>query len=207
MKPFSLNSDEELLTLNNDQLVTAIRLEAIERCIKPPLTLPDALRKSEWVGFTIPAEHIEVFQFGSGWHRSGFGYLDRAKAVAALEGMIRIEVEGYGEKKVKISAGDIEIVSEFVGVRASDSKAAKFEEYCQDEDDKKFTALREECLGRYARVRQAAYDSKVRSVKKAEYLRLAAGNEEVARAFWAKTEGSDWPSEQPWNYTSSGEQA
>jgi hypothetical protein len=42
-------------------------------------------------------------------------------------------------------------------------------------------------------VRQQAYNAKVRAERKAEYLRLAGGNEEIAKNFWAKAEGTAWP--------------
>ena len=29
--------------------------------------------------------------------------------------------------------------------------------------------------------------------KKAEYLRLAGGNEEIAKGFWSKVEKTEWP--------------
>ena len=83
------------------------------------------------------------------------------------------------------------MVTKFVGVEAGSQKAAKFEEYTQD--DTEFVKVRDECLEKYSEVRQQAYNAKVRAERKTEYLRLAGGSEEIAKKFWAKAEGTAWP--------------
>ena len=112
-KRFAEYTDAELIGINNETLNIAIRVEAIQRGIKPPITISEALRQ--------------------------------------------------------------------------------FEEFF--EDDTEFQKVVDECLERHSQVRQAAYNAKVRSEKRAEYLRLAGGDETIARAFWAKTEGTEFPTE------------
>jgi len=191
MKPFSQLSRNEIIDLTNEELNDSIRLEAIERSIKPPITLSEALCRSEWRGYTKPAEAIKVWTLKVGYHSSNFGFLDEQIAAKAIEGMICIEENSYSHPKIKITSDIPQIVLKYVGVEAGSQKASKFEEYTQD--DTEFVKVRDECLEKYSDVRQQAYNAKVRSERKAEYLRLAGGNEEVAKNFWSKTEGTSWP--------------
>lgn len=190
---FSAYSDAELLALTNEQLNDAIRIEAIDRGIKPPITISEALRRSEWRGYQKPAEAISVWRFSESYHKSDFGYLDKATAERAAEGLVRIESSGYPSRATKITSGEICIEQVWIGVSAGDQKAAKFTEFFEDETE--FNNVRDECLEKFSAVRQAAYDKRVNSEKRAEYLRLAGGNEEIASAFWAKTHGKPWPTE------------
>jgi hypothetical protein len=191
MKPFSQLSRNEIIDLTNEELNDSIRLEAIERSIKPPITLSEALRRSEWRGYTKPAEAIKVFTLKIGYHSSNFAFLDEKLAEKALEGMVCVEENSYSNPRIKITNDRPEVVTKYVGVETGSQKSAKFEEYVQD--DKEFDKVSEECLERYSEVRQQAYNAKVRAERKAEYLRLAGGNEEVAKNFWSKTEGTSWP--------------
>jgi hypothetical protein len=191
MKPFSQLSRNEIIDLTNEELNDSIRLEAIERSIKPPITLSEALRRSEWRGYTKPAEAIKVWTLKLGYHSSNFGFLDEQIAAKAIEGMICIEENSYSHPKIKITSDTPQIVLKYVGVEAGSQKASNFEEYTQD--DTEFVKVRDECLEKYSDVRQQAYNAKVRAERKTEYLRLAGGNEEVAKNFWSKTEGTSWP--------------
>ena len=191
MKPFPQLTRSEVLNLTNEELNDAIRLEAIERGIKPPLTLSEALRSSEWRGYTKPAEALKVFALRVGYHRSEFAWLDEAKAQAALEGVVKLET-CYNPSGMKIvSAESPAIETVWIGVSPAEAKAAKFEEYSQD--DKKFNEVRDLCLELYSSIRQSDYNARVRAERKTEYLRLAGGSEEIAKAFWAKAEGTFWP--------------
>jgi len=191
MKPFSQLTRNETIDLTNEELNDAIRLEAIERGMKPPVTLSEALSRSEWRGYTKPAESIKVFTLKIGYHSSNFGFLDEKLAERALEGMVCVEENTYSNPRIKITQERPEVVTKFVGVEAGSQKAAKFEEYTQD--DTEFVKVRDECLEKYSEVRQQAYNAKVRAERKTEYLRLAGGSEEIARNFWSKAEGTAWP--------------
>ena len=194
MKAFSQLSRNEILNLTNEELNDSIRLEAIERSIKPPITLSEALRRSEWRGYQKPAEAIKVFRLRQGWYTTDFGWLDEAKAVAALDGLVKIEKISYKDDNLKIVNSDVNVETVFVGVSKGESKAAKFMEYFDDSTE--FDKVSEECIEKYSAVRQEAYNAKVRAERKAEYLRLAGGNEEVAKNFWSKTEGTTWPTDE-----------
>lgn len=193
VKRFCDYADAELLKLTNEQLNDAIRIEAIQRGINPPITLPEALRRSEWLGYSKPAEAIKVFTLKAGYRSSEFGWLDEALAHKATEGMVVIEGCSYPTPHTKIKGGDVpEVVVKWVGVEKSVQKAAQFQEY-SDEKVGEFEKLRDECLERFSSVRQEAYNKEVNLTKKAEYLRLANGDEQVAKAFWAKVERATWP--------------
>jgi len=191
MKPFSQLTRNETIDLTNEELNDAIRLEAIERGMKPPVTLYEALSRSEWRGYTKPAESIKVFTLKIGYHSSNFGFLDEKLAERALEGMVCVEENTYSNPRIKITQERPEVITKHVGVEAGSQKAAKFEEYTQD--DTEFVKVRDECLEKYSEVRQQAYNAKVRAERKTEYLRLAGGSEEIAKKFWAKAEGTAWP--------------
>jgi hypothetical protein len=191
MKPFSQLSRNEIIDLTNEELNDSIRLEAIERGIKPPITLSEALRRSEWRGYTKPAESIKVFTLKIGYHSSNFGFLDEKLAEKALEGMVCVEENSYSHPKIKITSDTPQIVVKYLGVEAGSQKASKFEEFTQD--DTEFNKVRDECLEKYSEVRQQAYNAKVRQEKRTEYLRLARNDEEIAKAFWSKVESGEWP--------------
>jgi hypothetical protein len=194
MKPFFELSRNEILDLTNEELNDAIRLEAIDRGIKPPITLSEALRRSEWRGYQKPAEAVKVFRLRQGWYATDFAWLDEAKAIAALEGLVKIEKVGYKDDNLKIVNSEVNVETVFVGVSKSESKAANFLDYFDDTTE--FDKVRDECLEKFSAVRQQAYNAKVRAERKAEYLRLAGGNEEIAKNFWGKAEGTSWPTDE-----------
>jgi hypothetical protein len=199
MKPFPQLTRSEVLNLTNEELNDAIRLEAIERGIKPPVTLSEALRRSEWRGYQKPAESIKVFCLRAGYHRSEFGWLDEAQAQAALEGLVKLERNYSTPEGFKIAAAEAAVETVWIGVNVGNSKVAKFEEYLQD--DEKFNEVRDLCLELYSSIRQQDYNARVRAERRAEYLRLAGGSEEIAKAFWAKAEGTSWPEDNEANNT------
>ncbi len=197
MKPFSDYTDAELLTLDNTTFNDSVRLEAIQRGIKPPVPLSEALRSSEWRGYQCPGDAATVWeivrpdQFRA--EGSGIAYQTEERAQQALAGAISIRYERYGNDQgfyfCPQEGWSIRKVS--IGASKSSQAWAKFEAYTQD--DSAFEAVVKECTERWSTVLQAAYDAKVRAERKAEYLRLAAGNEEIAKAFWAKAERTEWP--------------
>jgi hypothetical protein len=190
MKAFAQLTRSEVLNLTNEELNDAILLEAVDRGIKPPLSMSEALRRSEWRGYTKPAEAVKVFALRVGYYRSEFAWLDEAKAHAALEGLVKVE-KNYNPEGFKIVTAEAAVETVWIGVNAGESKAAKFEEYSQD--DREFNKVRDLCLELYSSIRQQDYNARVRAERKTEYLRLAGGSEEIAKAFWAKAEGTSWP--------------
>jgi len=190
MKKFSDYTNPELLLLDNDAINDAIRLEAIDRGIKPPVTLSEALQRSEWRGYKKPAEAIRVFRIRIGYTQSDFGWLDEQKAINAMEGLVELKNDYKGGCTLNV-ASEARIETVFIGTDLEQSKAAKFEEYTQD--DTEFDKVAEECVARLSKVRQDDYNKRVNGERRAEYLRRANGDEQIARNFWAKAERTAWP--------------
>ena len=196
VKAFSEYNCLALLVMDNATLNDAIRIEAIKRGIAPPMLLSEALQSTKWVGYTAPADGVKVFevlvsgQYGSPC-ATGLCYLDEAKATAALEGALYFDADTYGTSGGKIYGGGASIIVRVVGTNHVVAKAAQIQQYIQD--TKAFNEVVADCLAKLAAVRQADYDDRLNKEKQAEYLRLAGGNEEVARAFWAKVEKTAWP--------------
>lgn len=196
-KKFSDYTDSELLELDNQQVNDAIRLEAIDRGIKPPIPLSEALRLSEWKGYTHPGDRVVVYMIRIGGKYStrndtGLAYLKREDAERALNGTVSVD-QDYTTKAWKMHDASPDIVEVAIGADPANQKWAKFEEYTQD--DSAFDAVAKECVERQSAVNQAAYNRRVNAERKAEYLRLANGDEQIARNFWDKAERTTWPSE------------
>ncbi len=204
MKSFDQLTEQEILALDNEGLNQAIRIGAIERGIRPPITLSESLKSSEWIGFTQPHGGVEVWEIAlgdggyPGRRGTGLAYLDRDLAVRACEGAIMLENKYHKGASVEvIKTGDAVVQRRVIGDPNSPSisKATKFQEFTEEpEVEEAFTKYRDECLDRYSTLRQAAYDRKVALERKAQYLTLANGNVEVAKAFWSKTiPNTPWP--------------
>lgn len=195
MKKFSDYTDPELLTLDNQQVNDAIRLEAIDRGIKPPIPLSEALRRSEWKGYVHPGDRVVVYMIRistqySNKSDTGFAYLRREDAERALNGTVSV-TQDYTTKAWRMHDACPDIVEVAIGADASNQKWAKFEEYTQD--DTEFDKVAQECVERMSAVSQAAYNKRVNTERRAEYLRLANGDEQIARNFWDKAERTAWP--------------
>lgn len=190
-KRFNDYTDAELLGIDNETINNAIRVEAIQRGVKPPIPISEALRSSEWRGYEKPPEAIKVYRLRQGWNATDFGWLDEAKAHAALEGLVKIEKIDYKDDHLRVCGSEVTVEAVLVGVNKGHHKAAKFERFYEDTTD--FDKVCDECLDRLSRVRQDAYNARVRTEKRSEYLRLAAGDEAIAKAFWARVEGGEWP--------------
>lgn len=197
---FTSLTPAQLLALTSDDFNLAVRLEALERGIRPPVPLSEALKKSEWRGFRAPADFVEVWSVAilSGYGTSretGIAYLDKAQAEAALVGMVRLEESrtSRGDKFMKICDAHPTIVCVRVPGRAEIVRPVGIEEYYQDDTD--FLSLVEECRAAWNDALQKDYDRKVALERKAEYLRLAGGDAGVAERFWNKVEKTPWPAE------------
>lgn len=193
-KRFSELTDIELIDISNDDLNAAIRIEAIERGLRPPMPLSEKLASSEFRGYVLPAEFIKVWKLRAGYSRSCFGWLTEEAALAALSGAVEIEEIGYPAKGYKLSTDDLRIEVQVVSNSVSKSQIASLE-LADTEETEEFRKVVTECMAHYQAVRQAEYDNRVNGEKRAEYMRLANGDEEVAKRFWSKIEKNSWPGE------------
>ena len=197
MQKYTLLTTEEKLALDHATFLKAVKLECIDRGIKPQITIEDAIRRTEYVGFQINPEHVSVFEvLRPGKYNdskaTGLCYLDRNLAEKALNGAVSCEEDGYGEnKRTVINSGEFSIAERFISLNKMKNVQTKIEEFFQD--DTEVDTVAEECRLDLQTLRQSEYDTRIRNRKKAEYLHLANQDETIARAFWAKTEGTEWP--------------
>ena len=197
MKPFHQLTNEEILALDNAQLTDAIRLGALDRGIEIPITLPDALRTSEWRGYEQPVSCVRLYcPFAGSYDEPRAGYLSQEEAEKALRGLVVIGSTYRGGKSAPCIQSDAEprIKVVIIGDSPSASKAAVFR-VVEEAPCEAFVKYRDECLDKSQAVRQSDYDRKVRAEHRKEYLRLAGGNEEIAKAFYARQGRGAWPNE------------
>jgi hypothetical protein len=192
-------TESQKLDISNDDLATAIRIEAVNRGIKPPLQLDEETIKTEWTGFqTLPNSVVfyeiqSPTQWGS-TKATGIMFKTEAEAWAACQNAFGVEHEEYGERKTEIRTGEFRVQAVNISSVKPKTVTAKIEDYFQD--DAEFDKLAKECVDDLSMIRQSDYDKKVLTNKRKSYMALAQGNEEIARAFWEKTEGGEFPADQ-----------
>ena len=198
MKRYFDLTEAEKLALSSEQMTDAVKIEAIHRGIKTPLSLDNIVENLGCSGFNLPAD-CKIFyeictpkQYGS-IERSGICYTTAEAARAALSGSICVQEDGYPHKRAKIIEGEFSVMERYVTTFPITTYASKLKQYEEDTPCEEFTKLCEECRDDLQSIRQRIYDAEVRARKKAEYLRLAQNNEEIAKAFWSKAESGNWP--------------
>lgn len=128
-----------------------------------------------------------------GQDRTGIAFPTEQEAINAMKGAFAIVNDGYSGSKSSLATGEFSVQVVLIGSQCGEVSQKKIEEY--DYDSKPFDAVVEECVTDLAGIRQRRYNAEVNKRKRAEYLRLANNDEAIARAFWAKTERVEWPSE------------
>lgn len=194
-------SEAQKLNLTSEQITDSIKIEAIHRGIKIPYTLEQLTSRLGCQGFNLPAdkqvfyEIVRCKKYG-GYERTGVCFTTAEEARSKLEGAICIDTEGYNEKERNvIIKGEWTVQEVYVTLFPLTSFATKLKEVEDDSPCEEFTKLCEECQTNLSELRQARYDAEVRQRKRAEYLRLAQGNLDIAKSFWAKAESSEFPAE------------
>lgn len=193
---FDLSTDQKL-KLTSEQLYDAIRIEAINRGIKPPITLDAVLRQTEYRGFTTPPESVVVYEIVhttsySGVKETGVAFLNPEVARKATQGMVVIETDGYGNTlRKRIHEREFTIKETHITLLNPKNFNATVQEVI--EDNAEFEKLCLECTTDLSTLRQAEYEKQIDLQRKKEYLNLAQGNIDIAKNFWAKTEKRAWP--------------
>ena len=197
MKPFHQLTSEEILGLTTAQLTDAIRVGALDRGIEIPITLSDALRTSEWRGYEQPTSCVRVYcPFSGGYNDPTMGYLSQAEAENAMKGLVVLGSTYRAGKSISCIKADSEpqIKVIIIGDSPASKKAAAFKA-AEEAPCEAFEKYRDECIEKFEAVRRSDYDRKVRAEHRKEYLRLAEGNEEIAKAFYVRTGKGAWPNE------------
>jgi hypothetical protein len=198
MKYTSL-TDAQKLALNSEEFLIAVKLEGIDRGIKPPLTLENALRQSEMQGFSMPPDAVFFYEIiapkSYSAERTGVCFKTIEEAQRAIQGAFGIYQDGYGATASDrlADASGFQIRQVWISHTKPKQYWTKLEEFMQD--DKEFEALCDECRNDLQALRQREYDKAVALRKRAEYMALAKGSAEIAAAFWAKTERTEFPTE------------
>ena len=188
-------SEEEKKTLTSDDFETAVKLEAIARGISLPITLSQELMEKPLISFNRPADSVIFYEITTvaeygGIDRSGIAYRTQEEARRALQGVVCVTEDRYGNKGPKIVVGEVSIRETAVSFSSPQYYQAKVEGY--EQNTEAFDKVAEECRENWREIQQAEYNKKVLAEKKAQYLTLAQGNEEIARAFWRKAESDAW---------------
>jgi hypothetical protein len=201
MKRYYDLTQEEKLALAGQEIHDAIKLEAVHRGIKPPITLDGIINQHGFQGYTTPPDSVifyeiqTVFKYGS-VQGTGVAYRTESEAMRAIEGGIIIEEEGYGaEKQKKVVPASLSVKVVPISLTKPKNFWSTLEEYGQPDDDASFEALSKEIQVELNTLWQERYNKQVRSEKRKEYLRLANGDEAIAKAFWSKTESGEFPIE------------
>ncbi len=198
MTPYFELSTAERLALSSEDYRTSVKLEAIKRGITPPIPLPDDLKHVGYHGFSVPADPLKLFEIcapqGYGEAKpTGVAYRTEEAAIAALRGAFSIHSSGYGvNQKDVLSFEQFAVRIKYVGKGAVQTHKVLDNSEISDPSEA-FVALGNECQADLDRLSTEAYTARVNTVKRAEYLRLAGGDEVIAAAFWAKVEGGAFP--------------
>ena len=196
MKRYNQLTTEEKLVLTDQSFADSVKLEALDRGIKPEVTLSEVLRSSEWHGYQYPVNGVRlwVIEAGNNYGNS-VGYLDQELARKALEGAILVGDRYSSGRSVKSVLTDPPVMREMV-VSGNMVQAASFKlEDALDSPDPAYVELVKTCSEDWHAVLQADYDGKVRATRWAEYLRLAQGDATVAIAFWQRAGEGALPAE------------
>lgn len=197
MKRYYDLTKEEKLNINESDLSAAIKVEAIQRGIKPPITLDQALAQTNYKGFTIPPDAITLYEIVvsqpySSDCETGIAFRTVEEARKSIEGAMFLTGPDYTTKLRRI-AGAASIREVYITCTQSRlSLLAKVEE----EDltpSRDFQTLADECMADLGSVMQDDYNAKLNTRKRAEYISLANGDEEIAKQFWSKIEKTIWP--------------
>lgn len=186
-------TNEQKLTLTEDQLDKAIVFEAIHRGLEFPLKIAELVPDSA-LRCHIPEEATEVYEIfiSSAYARpegTGIAFPTKAEAEKALEGAMQV-TRDYSNR-VKIDAPSFSLQITRIPLRAGKIVNASIDEYVADLSA--YEALCDEIMTEIKQLRQVEYDKEILKSKKEEYLKLANNDEAVARQFWHKVEKVDWP--------------
>lgn len=201
MKRYYEYTETERTQLTDDLFYDAVKLEAISRGIKVPIPQAQALKNIGYVGFQIPPDAIRLYEICSGEQYggakgTGICFSSEEAARGALAGAVLVYEDGYGATaRIKISSKEPSIALRYVGGGSTKSFQSRIEESDDFDVIEEFETLAAGCKDDCARIRQESYNTAVRTQKRAEYLRLAQGNEQIAAGFWTKVETGTFPTQ------------
>jgi hypothetical protein len=186
------------LGLTDADFNEAVRLEAAKRGVRLPIPVADLIEHR--LGYTRPVDAVTVFEImiPSGWSGSQepckLAFKTSKAAEEAMEGALCLGGEGYGDARRTVLRGgafgirQVPISVERPLTRGETVKPA------EDAGSPEFDALVEELMQDWKSVASADVAAKVRARQRDQYIELAKGDEDIAKAFWAKAyPDTDWP--------------
>lgn len=198
MKRYFELTENERVELDDQALSDAIKREAINRGIAPPLTLDESLKRGQITSYQHPADFVKFYEIMRpnkyhGQDRTGIAFATEEEAVNAMRGAFAVVSDGYSGSKDSLANGTFSVQVVLIGSTSKTVAQKKVEEY--ESESEAFDEVAAECVNNLTEIRQRRYDAAVNQRKREEYLRLANGDESIAKAFWSKTEKIEWPSE------------
>ena len=196
MKTFSELTLTDFLTISDTDLTDAIRKQAIVNGLNIPISMPEALTKSTYAGYTPKTDTFTVWQIAT---KQGYGglttgdtaYLTRQAAEFAMQGMILIKPitdKKYNTIGYELTDDNLEfrIIEKSLGITECGKKLAHYSDLIKEVDPKPFMDFVDECITIVSETINEHRQKELNKVRMAEYLRLAGNDEVVAKSFWAK---------------------
>lgn len=190
-------SQKAALASNPEAKEEAFKLEAIDRGIAVPLSIPEQMDAMRFTGFQIPASATRIYEVcitkGYGDNRpTGLCFTSQDAAEKAVKGSLAVYETGYGENAHPVIAdSEATITCRHVSLVKQGVKVFTLDAY--ENESKAFSELCDELCKEIQGILQEDYDTKINQQKKASYLELAKWDEDIARGFWAKIERGPWP--------------
>jgi hypothetical protein len=204
MKTYYQLTSAERLALTNEELSDIVKVTAIEAGITPPMNYSDALNAAGYSGFRIEKNVTKFFEVHvpaeyNGTKASGlaFGTLEEAEAFLSTASPHFIGETGYGSTaRSVLLAGAPTVKVVFVGPEKEESYGSSIDKatvFDSDDGEEAYDKFCKELEDAHATLRQEVYNAQARWEKRAEYVRLAGGDETIAAAFWSKAESGEFP--------------
>lgn len=192
MNAFFRLTKNQILALSQDELADAIKVEAIERGIKIPISLSEAIQRSGFSGYIASPQDQAFYQI-DGKHGE-VAWLSQEAATQAMAGSVVLQnTYNKGILGMKLSDDLPTIKRITIPGPAKTYKVEPLEEYLSEEDREGFDKLTDEITEAYSVLRREKYNEELAKERQVEYLRLAGGDAEVAKRFWLKSETLEWP--------------
>lgn len=187
-KKFSLYSHAELVSITEEELAVAIRLEAADAGIPLPFADDAIAQKYQRMGYVLPTEYSTYYEIvdesGYSSKNTGLHYANRDQALAALNGAFSMG-DDYKHKIKQPQAPSFTIIERHIS-HPSVIKPLIVKIETAVDDNSRFIDLQIHCHKIVGEALQDSYEKEVRARRWQDYLALANGDEKIARAFWDK---------------------
>jgi len=207
MKTYYQLTEIEKEALTKEELPDLCRITAIAKGIKTPIPYSEKVQNAGPFGYRIDTERrakvweIVLKNDYSGFKGTGISFKTEKQAEKFISNkdMIFVREEGYSETRKTVFSDDADISHKvtYIGNVNYETYGSKLVEIDNGEEEgfnqEDWDIVCKEILEDFTMIRQDIYDKQVAQDKRVEYLRLAGGDETIAKAFWGNTEKGDFP--------------